>query len=1040
MNTAIFVFFISVLMAAVPMAARQVLDVPEYSLSVDAKSLEKLDSNPWANEYVPAVFTVQGADYACEVRYRGGSTRGAPKKSWRIKFRNPDNPFGAEKINLTAQYYDKSLLRNYVAMKLYEHLGQPAPDVRHVTLYLNNQYAGVYVEVENVDEKFFARRSLHVDALFKGENHAARFVPLPDEISYPATWEQEIGNALSYRELMQMLSALMYLPDEQFAAYVGEHFDVQQVLTYFAVEYTLSAHDNITKNYFLYRNADDGRYGIIPWDNDAVLGNDYQGEYDSLGFILSYRGSMFRNNLLLQRMLDVPEFRSGYTKIVQEIIRDGLDYMAELAQSTAMAIRSDVYRDMAKCCSNISFDQSLGDMEYFLAQRHSYLLNTAPPLHIPPQDVSCSHAFAQPGDTVEFRVAATGSTESRFYVDLALDVDFGQPGDSIGFERVILYDDGNHNDNAAGDGMYANSFVLPHQKQTVIPYAMLSAQRHYPAGGLLYLAYQPVRTPAIVYTEAQESDYAQLHLVDAIKVGEEYVLAFVNTSGRALDLSYSAIRSNEPYLQWPLPPGIVIAPKETLAVSTNAPLARQILPSASVAGTMSSPVLAGDMLALLGPDGRVLAEYAVQGVREVEPLSHPMIINEIRYASSPVGDVDGGDWVELYNPGNTAVEMEGWIIRDSEDDHAFVFPAVTVEPHEYIVTCVDTLKFDAAYTSVKNRIGNMDFAFGNNDAIRLFDVGGRLVDVVEYSDNSPWPGLAETEGATLELISPIRDNTVPLYWQASHDGTPGRENSVAGWDSAGNVPAVIISEINYRAPDALDAGDWVELYNPAEQIVDISNWMLTDEEHDHVFRFPAGASIGANSYVVVARRMDRFRAIHPGLHAKQMFGPTGFGFSSDGGEIRLLNMIGELVDSVRYGVAAPWPVLPDAGGTLELRTTAMDNSLPESWTLSSSPVGTPAAANSAWHIPPRIEPAVSMRIGPNPVQDVMAIDITVEEPGALAIELFDVQGRQLATVFNGKSETSYSVLWDASDLPPGWFFLRFWYNNEVFAVKPIVKL
>ena len=33
---------------------------------------------------------------------------------------------------------------------------------------------------------------------------------------------------------------------------------------------------------------------------------------------------------------------------------------------------------------------------------------------------------------------------------------------------------------------------------------------------------------------------------------------------------------------------------------------------------------------------------------------------------------------------------------------------------------------------------------------------------------------------------------------------------------------VVINEIHYNPPSALDAGDWVELYNPNASLIDIS--------------------------------------------------------------------------------------------------------------------------------------------------------------------------------------------------------------------------
>ena len=46
---------------------------------------------------------------------------------------------------------------------------------------------------------------------------------------------------------------------------------------------------------------------------------------------------------------------------------------------------------------------------------------------------------------------------------------------------------------------------------------------------------------------------------------------------------------------------------------------------------------------------------------------------------------------------------------------------------------------------------------------------------------------------------------------------------------------ILISEINYQSSPEADAGDWVELYNSTDEIIDLSGWYLKDGKDDNIF-------------------------------------------------------------------------------------------------------------------------------------------------------------------------------------------------------------
>ena len=156
-----------------------------------------------------------------------------------------------------------------------------------------------------------------------------------------------------------------------------------------------------------------------------------------------------------------------------------------------------------------------------------------------------------------------------------------------------------------------------------------------------------------------------------------------------------------------------------------------------------------------------------------------VVINEINYHS--LESFNPGDWVEIYNKSNEIKDLSRWQLKDDNEDHIYSLPLNTILlPDQFIVLCKDTIKFKENFSDVENIYGNFDFGFGsNNDIVRLFDSTGSLIDIVEYSDDLPWPITADGDGPTLELKNPNLDNNLWQSWSSSDQyGTPGNVNSV----------------------------------------------------------------------------------------------------------------------------------------------------------------------------------------------------------------------------------------------------------------------
>lgn len=92
------------------------------------------------------------------IRLRGNSTKKARKRPYRIKFDEKQSLFGLKANKswvLLADYYDQSYIRNYAAFTLADEFDNLdfSPTPHHVALIINNEFKGLYLLCEQMDEK-----------------------------------------------------------------------------------------------------------------------------------------------------------------------------------------------------------------------------------------------------------------------------------------------------------------------------------------------------------------------------------------------------------------------------------------------------------------------------------------------------------------------------------------------------------------------------------------------------------------------------------------------------------------------------------------------------------------------------------------------------------------------------------------------------------------------------------------------------------------------------------------------------------------------
>ena len=181
---------------------------------------------------------------------------------------------------------------------------------------------------------------------------------------------------------------------------------------------------------------------------------------------------------------------------------------------------------------------------------------------------------------------------------------------------------------------------------------------------------------------------------------------------------------------------------------------------------------------------------------------------------NPLSGLDDDQYVELYNPGSSAVDMSYWRFTEGID---FMIPPGTIIPtNGYLVVAKNATNLFAKYANLNaaNTVGDYN---GKLKASRL-----RLVlskpddptlpyqDFVEVNDltyDGGWGQWSDGGGSSLELIDPHSDNRQGMNWADSD------ETQKAGWTTVTYTGSV---DNGIGTPGAFRA----YLLNPGECLLD----------------------------------------------------------------------------------------------------------------------------------------------------------------------------------------------------------------------------
>jgi spore coat protein CotH len=364
--------------------------VPQYHLRIDPADLVWLYEHWWTYDTVPGVFTYQGTSYDVEVRFRGGTVRNLPKKSWKIDF-PASTPFqGQRELNLNAEYTDKSLLREMLAYDLFERAGLPASRANYARLEINGQSMGLFVQAEQVDQRFLDRIGWDPNGnLYKG--NYGNFELSNDYPAYQNSYLKRTNREGSHNDIIALVEMINYTPEADFPRAIAARMDVGSYLDFVAVQIVLGNFEWLEKNYYAYHHLKEGWWAFTPWDLDLLLGHNWSWEHDIMDPDISWdnpidSGTWWSKkadgkwNKLVTEVLRNEDFKFAYCRRLWELMNDGfaeavmhqrIDYFYGLIRPYAEA-------DPYKWGSNEEFHDGPDELKTYVTRRLAWLTEQMP--------------------------------------------------------------------------------------------------------------------------------------------------------------------------------------------------------------------------------------------------------------------------------------------------------------------------------------------------------------------------------------------------------------------------------------------------------------------------------------------------------------------------------------------------------------------------------------------------------------------------------------------------------------------------------------
>lgn len=360
--------------------------IPELTITTTDPSIVEIPSKDY---YLEGTLAVNGRggyeDYTgkTEVKGRGNSTWGYPKKPYRLKLNKKAEICGLGKAKnyvLLANHLDPTLMLNSVAFKIGRLLELPFTNhAIPVDVVLNGIYKGSYLLTEQIEVKenrvdLDENNSVmwELDSYWDDEpkfKSTAFNLPVmvkdPDLTTEQFEYWKKDFNAFTTQFAKEPLEGNSYV----------DMIDIESVAK-FLITFNLvhNMEINHPKSVFLHKEGN-GKYVMGPiWDFDWAY--DYEGTSNHFG---RYNTPLFSSSMngvgtaFFQRFLQDSRVKAIYKRTWQDFKNNKLDALLQYVDDYAVMLKPSVERNSELWENTRSFDTKVKELKTWLKNRADYI-------------------------------------------------------------------------------------------------------------------------------------------------------------------------------------------------------------------------------------------------------------------------------------------------------------------------------------------------------------------------------------------------------------------------------------------------------------------------------------------------------------------------------------------------------------------------------------------------------------------------------------------------------------------------------------------
>lgn len=440
-----------------------------------------LQTNYQSGTDIPAAMTVEGQTYEnVGARFRGQTSfmqNFTQKKSFNISVDyelEDQRLMGYKTLNLNCGFDDPSSIREV----LYNHIGRQystSLKSNFVVLTLNGQNWGPYANVQQINGDYFEEWFLSNDGNWWralktggggpgspggafGTGYSTLNYLGTDTSDYQPYYTLKNANTPNpWQDLVTLCTKLNNLPLNQLEDSLIHYLDVDKALWYLAHEIIFADDDSYVNkggmDYYIYFEPETGRFVPIEYDGNSCM------RLNAVSWSPFFKETDVKYPLM-NRLFAVPGLRQRYLAHVRTILQQYMDPAVVHPQIDAFAtlIGPLVESDPKKIYSYAQFQTAIQDVKNFIVNRRNFLLNNpevnAGGLAVANVDFASNGVAGQAPDAGE-EVAVTAQVSGAMGINKVM-LYYG-PGFVGVFQKTSMYDDGQHGDGGAGDGVFGAS-------------------------------------------------------------------------------------------------------------------------------------------------------------------------------------------------------------------------------------------------------------------------------------------------------------------------------------------------------------------------------------------------------------------------------------------------------------------------------------------------------------------------------------------------------------------------------------------------------